>query len=384
MPSVWMRSPSGELVELGPGSYRDEDDLQRFIADHPELLASTLADPEESAPWLLVQRELNIVMEEGDDRTRWSLDHLFIDADGEPTLVEVKRSSDPRARREVVAQMLDYAASFRHVWTADSLRGQWASQSDGTGVDSSDDAMDDFLSGTRFEDADAFWSQVQTNIEGNRLRLLFVADGFGPHLVRIIEYLNEQMRTTEVVGIEVVPHSAGERVVAYVPTVRGRTSRSTPPPSERLTMADWNEILWTNHGEAAVESVGRLVNAAKRLDSYTSIGTSPVNPRLFLKFRTGTTRRVYWPITIRPMSGEVTITLRRLMKRHPVFVADARRRAEVIERFATAIGRPIDARHIDGDPTFPVEALTTPDAVDRVADVLRWLAEEADTSVSSS
>jgi hypothetical protein len=46
-------------------------------------------------------------MEEGDERTRWSLDHLFIDGDGVPTLVRVKRTSDPRARREVVAQMLE-------------------------------------------------------------------------------------------------------------------------------------------------------------------------------------------------------------------------------------------------------------------------------------
>jgi hypothetical protein len=33
------------------------------------------------------------------------------DAAGVPTLVEVKRSSDTRARREVVAQLLEYAAN---------------------------------------------------------------------------------------------------------------------------------------------------------------------------------------------------------------------------------------------------------------------------------
>jgi hypothetical protein len=34
-----------------------------------------------------------------------------VDEAGVPTLVEVKRSSDTRARREVVARMLDYAAN---------------------------------------------------------------------------------------------------------------------------------------------------------------------------------------------------------------------------------------------------------------------------------
>jgi hypothetical protein len=33
-----------------------------------------------------------------DSATRWSLDHLFLDADGIPTLVEVKRGSDTRYR----------------------------------------------------------------------------------------------------------------------------------------------------------------------------------------------------------------------------------------------------------------------------------------------
>jgi len=46
-----------------------------------------------------------------DGSGRWSLDHLFLDQDSIPTLVEVKRSSDTRIRREVVGQILDYAAN---------------------------------------------------------------------------------------------------------------------------------------------------------------------------------------------------------------------------------------------------------------------------------
>jgi len=42
---------------------------------------------------------------------RWSADHLFLDQDAIPTFVEVKRSTDTRIRREVVGQMLDYAAN---------------------------------------------------------------------------------------------------------------------------------------------------------------------------------------------------------------------------------------------------------------------------------
>ena len=37
-----------------------------------------------------------------DGAGRWSVDHLFLDQDAIPTLVEVKRSTDTRIRREVV------------------------------------------------------------------------------------------------------------------------------------------------------------------------------------------------------------------------------------------------------------------------------------------
>src|SRR6185436_6507166 len=53
---------------------------------------------------------------------RWSVDHLFLDQAGVPTLVEVKRSTDTRIRREVVGQMLDYAANAVAYLPVESLR----------------------------------------------------------------------------------------------------------------------------------------------------------------------------------------------------------------------------------------------------------------------
>lgn len=64
--------------------------------------------------FLLVCREAPVADQYG--AGRWSLDHLFVDQDAIPTLVEVKRSSDSRIRREVVGQMLDYAANGTRYW----------------------------------------------------------------------------------------------------------------------------------------------------------------------------------------------------------------------------------------------------------------------------
>jgi hypothetical protein len=110
-----------KLTPMIETSYVTEDDLQALLADYPDLLPGDQIDPENPRRWLLVAREVAVP---GSDEEigRWSLDHLFFDQDGTPTFVECKRSSDTRSRREVVAQMLDYAANGILYWKMDSLR----------------------------------------------------------------------------------------------------------------------------------------------------------------------------------------------------------------------------------------------------------------------
>jgi hypothetical protein len=383
MPSVWMKSPGGELVAMDATSYATEDELQGFIADHPEILASTLSAGDQVTAWLLIRRELAIMMEEGDDRTRWSLDHLFIDGDGVPTLVEVKRSSDPRARREVIAQMLDYAASFRHYWTAEALRTVWGDSVALAGGQRAE-VMESFLQSTTFADEDSFWGEVQTRIAANQLRLVFVGDRFSPHLVRIIEYLNEQLLTTEVVGVEVVPHADAEMaLVAYVPTVRGRTA-SVPrakSTAERRTPQDFDEMLRENHGELAVQSVRELVDRVASFGGFSTFGTDARNPRLFINFKTNGVGKVYWPLEFNSRPGTVAIQLRWLAN-HPAFASESCR-TEIVARVSKAVGTVIDVPRPDGFPGFPVRALSAPGVVEGLAEVLHWMTEMADAESTS-
>jgi hypothetical protein len=59
------------------------------------------ADPRR---WIVVAREVGLPSEDA-GADRWSVAHRLLAPDGIPTLVEVKRSSDTRIRREVVGQM---------------------------------------------------------------------------------------------------------------------------------------------------------------------------------------------------------------------------------------------------------------------------------------
>jgi hypothetical protein len=112
-----------ELVEMREQAYDSEELLQALLARYPDLLAG---DQLAGSPrrWLLVKREAGVPDREAGGR-RWSLDHLFIDQEAVPTLVEVKRSDDTRIRREVVGQMLDYAANGVVYWPAERLRSDF-------------------------------------------------------------------------------------------------------------------------------------------------------------------------------------------------------------------------------------------------------------------
>ena len=120
MPGPMFLMTSGdELVEMTLQPYDSEIRLQRMIAAHPNLLTSDRGGA--TGQWLLIDREVQIASEE-DGVSRWSIDHVFIDQDAVPTIVEVKRSSDTRIRREVVGQMLDYAANAVTYLSAAKLR----------------------------------------------------------------------------------------------------------------------------------------------------------------------------------------------------------------------------------------------------------------------
>ncbi len=193
MSGIFLRQ-GGSFVSLREQAYEAETVLQELVAEHPEMLAG---DDAEYGTLLLVRREAGVSDRE-DGGGRWSLDHLYLDAAGVPTLVEVKRSSDTRGRREVVAQMLDYAANAATSWNVEQLRA-WLEEDTQRRGSSADEALREAFGA---DDPEAYWASVRTNLSAERLRLIFVSDAIGAELRRIIEFLNGQMTdTTVLVGL---------------------------------------------------------------------------------------------------------------------------------------------------------------------------------------
>lgn len=103
------------LQALEVSGFETEAEFQELLARHPRVLDfGTLADGR-PLRLVLVAREMGVATSAESGSAYW-LDHLFVDAEGVPTLVEVKRATDTRIRREVVGQMLDYAANGARYW----------------------------------------------------------------------------------------------------------------------------------------------------------------------------------------------------------------------------------------------------------------------------
>lgn len=221
-----------KLVAMERSKYSLEDHLQDLLARYPDLMPGEQLNASEPRRWLLVSREIGVPDAEA-AIDRWSLDHLFLDQDGVPTLVEAKRSTDPRIRREVVGQLIEYAANAQSFWTVQRIRDLLTERM----IDESE-LLANAL-GVR--DVEDFWQKVKSNLQSGRLRLIFVADAIPPELKRMIEFLNVQMDPAEVFGIE-LPQFLGGEMQTIVPRLIGNTAQAierkatSPRPK-----AQWNE-----------------------------------------------------------------------------------------------------------------------------------------------
>lgn len=383
---IYLRQPDGTLRAMTEAPFTSEDLLQRLLEDYPDLLAGEQMDPEEPRRWLLVRREMGVPDEAG-AANRWSVDHLFLDQEGIPTLVEVKRSSDTRIRREVVGQMLDYAANAVLHWPVQELRAQWEQVCQARGV-LPEQALGDLLgaSGDTADQMDAFWESVKTNLQAGRLRLVFLADVIPPELRRVVEFLNGQMDPAEVLAVE-VRQFIGEGLQSLVPRVVGQTATAQVRKSGKTAPArQWDEpsfmaALGERQGEACVAVARKLLEwirpRAKRVfwgkgsqnGSFGPVAGRDGGPEGF-------------PFTVWT-SGGLELGFQYL-RRHPAFAEDAAR-MEFIARLRAIPGLDIPPDSYNRRPNFPLSILRTPEVLEGFKREMEWaFARLASTDAAAS
>lgn len=156
------KSLSAEALQRSPldsaGSEIDEAWLQRLIHDSPEVLPVTDIYARAGGSVLSIGREIPV--------PPGSIDNLLISNSGHVVLVETKLWRNPQARREAVAQILDYAG-YVHEWDYEKLDEVYRK----TGKGSLYDAV------APDEDQASWVDSVNRLLAAGEMVLLIVGDG---------------------------------------------------------------------------------------------------------------------------------------------------------------------------------------------------------------
>lgn len=210
--------------------YQNEAMLQKFIENYSELIGADQISPENPPNLVLIRREMPIADKE-DSSGRWSLDHLFVDDSGILTFVEVKRSKNPEIRREIVGQLLEYAANADKYLSISQIISQgnkyWQSKK-GMNLDS---VIYEAFSENEMEteenfNLEDFWKKLEYNIKRGIVRIIFAADKLPSELKRIIEYLNMQCENMEVLGLEIKYFTGAGNKNIFIPRIVGQTEQA--------------------------------------------------------------------------------------------------------------------------------------------------------------
>ncbi len=282
---IWRLDEEGKPTPLDEAKYENEDALQELIAKYPDVLAGEQMTPDEPRRWLLVRREMGIAdrAESGD---RWSVDHLLIDQDAVPTLVEAKLEDNPEIRRKIVGQLLEYAAHATRYWTIEQVRRLFEAKHGGEELGRA--RLAEFLDESEpEEDAyEKFWARVDTNLRADNIRLLFAVDRLPDELAHVVAFLNRNMDHVEVLAVE-LRQFRSQGAHTLVPRVVGASDgRRARSGARRRTHT--LETLLAEFAEGPIrDAVRELIERAERSGATLGWGSAGASIRGMCPARPG-------------------------------------------------------------------------------------------------
>jgi len=373
---IYLIQDNGQLIEMTEQEYDSEDLLQELLAKYTNLLAGEQIDSESPRRFLLISREISLPSDEN-SAGRWSVDHLFLDQDAIPTIVEVKRSSDTRIRREVVGQMLDYAANAVVYWPIESIRAQFEANSQAQGLDP-EERLSEFLEPD--SDSEQFWQKAKTNLQAGKVRMIFIADEIPSELRRIVEFLNAQMDPAEILAVEIKQY-VGKGLKTLVPRVMGQTAEAQKKKStSSRSLTQWDESsffkeLNTRRGRDEEEVARKILEWAKTNSLRIWWGKGSRSGSFFpLLDHNGLT---HWLISVWTY-GTIEVQFQ-VMKSKPPF-DDESVRMELLRRLNALPGITIPANAITRRPSIPLSRLKGNNILMQFLETINWVIQEIKAS----
>ncbi len=282
MGHVYIISEDGNTFKMDQYFCKNEDkDLQSLLERSPELLAGDQINPDEPRRWILIKREMP-VEDPNTAENRWSIDFFYADQDGIPTFVECKRFLDTRSRREVVGQMLDYAANGQFYFTKEKIGGFISGQANELEIEPDQYVMT--VSPTDCSNTDEFLELIDNNLREGQIRMVFFMEEAPMELKSIVDFLNKQMERSEMLIVEAKQFEK-DNLKIVVPSLFGYTEQARMIKKtvtvKTASHKSWNEKLYF---EKLLERTSDTNVIAKQKEIYQFIQK---HPDLQVKFGTG-------------------------------------------------------------------------------------------------
>jgi len=332
--------------------------MQQLVAAHPELIS------DQDGALLLIRREQPIADRE-DGSGRWSLDHLFVTRSGIPVLVELKRAVDTRLRREVIGQMLDYAANGTAYWQGGRIAESFAASMTELCRDA-DAELADFIGAAG--DPQQFWEQVDANFAAGRIKMVFVADTIPRELARIVEFLNEQMKA-DVRAVELSWFESEGGVTALTPRIIGETERAQTTKAARGTLPpvsreEWIEQHLAPFGAATVEAADMYIRIVEEAGGRVEVTKTQGSLIAEFDLPDGT----LYPMTLsRQSKGSIQLCFAYMLHRQAF--AEEQVRQDLYDRLVVIVG-PLSTSKLTGYPGFTATKLNDPAIRSGLCDLL--------------
>lgn len=276
----------------------EEQELQRILEKNPDLLPGDQINPEDPRRWLQIAREMP-VPDPSSGTDRWSIDFFFVDQSAMPTFIECKRFEDTRSRREVVGQMLEYAANGHYYWDKEMIRVLAEKSAKNNGF-----SFEESLSKLRPDqeiDVDTFFEQVENNLREGQIRLVFFLEEAPMELKSVVDFLNKQMERSEVLLVEARQYRR-DNMTVVAPMLFGYTEEARQVKS-RGAGSDGLRKQWTHDSffavararlpEKSANTMKKVFEACKSLSCNIAWGTGKIDGSFSVKWPQGGNKTVF-------------------------------------------------------------------------------------------
>jgi hypothetical protein len=275
----------------------EEQELQRILEKNPDLLPGDQINPEDPRRWLQIAREMS-VPDPSTGTDRWSIDFFFVDQSAMPTFIECKRFEDTRSRREVVGQMLEYAANGHYYWNKEMIRNFAEKSAKKNGF-----SLEESLSQLRPDqeiDVDTFFEQVENNLREGQVRLIFFLEEAPMELKSIVDFLNRQMERSEVLLVEARQYRRDNMTVVapmlFGYTEEARQVKKRGAESDARKQWTYDSFFADAHArlpEKSANTMKKVFDACKSLSCNIAWGTGKIDGSFSVKWPQGGNKTVF-------------------------------------------------------------------------------------------